>query len=203
MSVDKHRYGGSIFQIQTYQMAEVVRIASFIPVCISFVILFAAVASDLRSGQIPNLWICAGLAAGVLCRTLSWTSFGWGGFSLGLLLPFLICWIPFRMRGIGAGDVKLLLVIGALNGGQNVFFCIFFSFLFAAGISLGKLLSLKQFKKSLIQLFHYFQHIFLSGKIESYRGRYAKGHTIHFSVAILLGYAAWLGVNTCRSMLLL
>ncbi len=178
-----------------------IRIGSLIPVFTSLILLTAAAVSDLRSERIPNPWICIGLAAAALLRALSWTSFGWGGFFLGMLIPFLICWIPFRMGAIGAGDVKLLIALGALNGGSNVFYCIFFSFLFAAGISLGKLLSLRQFRASLIQLFQYFHGIFSQGKIELYEGRYAKGHTIHFAVSVFLGYLAWLGVNVCRTLL--
>ncbi len=183
-------------------MTEVMRVGSFIPISISLSILCAALVSDLKRERIPNRLICAGMAAGVCCRILAWTPFGWGSFFLGLLLPFLICWIPFRMGAVGAGDVKLLVVLGAFCGGQDIFFCIFFSFLFAAGISLGRLLSLRQFRQSLIQLFQYFQNIFLRGKIEIYPGRYVKEHTIHFSAAIFLGYAVCLGVRICRIILL-
>ncbi len=178
-----------------------IRIGNDIPVFTSLILLSAAAISDLVSERIPNPWICAGLAAGVLCRAMAWTPFGWGGFFLGMLIPLLICWIPFCMRAMGAGDVKLLIVLGALNGGSQILYCIFFSFLFAAGISLGKLLSLRQFKASLIQLFHYFHTVFFHGKIEIYQGRYAKGHTIHFAPAIFLGYITWLGVNVCRMLL--
>ncbi len=167
----------------------------------SLILLSVAAVSDLRSGRIPNMWICIGLAAGVLCRALSLTSFGWSGFFFGMLIPFLICWIPFRMGAMGAGDVKLLIVLGALNGGGDILYCIFFSFLFAAGISLGKLLSLRHLRSSLIQLFHYFQGIFLQGKIELYEGRYASGHTIRFALSIFLGYAAWRGINVCMTLL--
>ncbi len=169
-----------------------------IPIIISLVILSMSAVSDLGFDRIPNLWILIGLTAGVVCRIFSWSFFGWGSFFLGMLIPFVICWIPFRMGAMGAGDVKLLMVIGILNGGQNVFYCIFFSFLIAAGISLVKLLRPRQIKKSLTELFFYFQTIFTQGRIETYQGRYVKGHTIHFAVAILLGYALWEGVSICR-----
>ncbi len=178
-----------------------IRIGEFIPVFMSLILLSVAAVSDLKSSRIPNPCICVGLAAGILCRTLSLTSFGWGGFFFGILIPFLICWIPFRMGAMGAGDVKLLIALGALNGGQEIFWCIFFSFLFAAGISLGRLLSLRQLRYSLIQLFFYFQSLFFTGKPGPYEGRDAKGHTIHFAVPVFLGYVVWLGVNVCRVLL--
>ncbi|MCC8029041.1 MAG: A24 family peptidase [Lachnospiraceae bacterium] len=171
-------------------------------VYISLIILFAAAAEDLHTDRIPNSLICTGLAAGFLLMILPRTAYGWPGCLAGLLIPLMICWIPFRMGAIGAGDVKLLMVIGCLNGGRDVFYCIFLSFLLAAGISLGRLLSLRQFKSSLMLCFQYFQRTLLQRKMELYPERHRKYHTIHFSVAVFFGYAAWWGVSTCRSMLL-
>ncbi|MCD7866518.1 MAG: A24 family peptidase [Clostridiales bacterium] len=162
-------------------------------VYVTLVILFISVVEDLCTDRIPNHWICTGFAAGVFLLILPWTTIGCTGFLTGLLIPFLIGWIPFRMGAIGAGDVKLLLVVGCLNGGRDVFYCIFLSFLFAAGISLGKLLSLRQFKSSLMLCFQFFQSIFLQKKMELYPERHRKGHTIHFSIAVFFGYAAWWG----------
>lgn len=122
----------------------------------------------------------------------------YNSFLSGFLIPILIGWIPFRMRAIGAGDVKLFVVVGCLNGGRDVFYCIFLSFLLAAGISLSRLLSLRQVKISLIYCFQYFQKIITQKKIEAYPGRMKKGHNIHFSIAILLGYVALLGVKNCK-----
>ncbi len=178
------------------------RIGSYIHVYVTLTILFIAVVEDLCTDRIPNRWICLGLAAGILFLILPWTSIGWTGFLAGLMIPVFIGWLPFRMGAIGAGDVKLLLVVGCLSGGRDVFYCIFLSFLFAAGISLGKLLSLRQFKSSLMLCFQYFQSILLQRKVELYPDRHRKGHTIHFSVAVFFGYAAWWGVSSCRSMLL-
>ncbi len=177
-----------------------VRIGSLIPMSISLVLSSIAMGTDLRSGRVLNGWILVGLAAGILCRVLSFSWFGWGGFFLGMLIPLLLCWIPFRMGAMGAGDVKLFLVLGALNGGQAILYCIFLSFLIAAVLSLGKLLRLRTLRASLAQLFHYFQSIFLSGEFTAYPGSRAKGHTIHFAVAIFFGYAAWMGVCVCNTL---
>ncbi len=177
------------------------QIVDLIHIYISLIILFVAVVADICSGRIPNLWICAGLAAGGVLMALSWLPFGWRGFLAGLFVPLLIGWIPFRMGALGAGDVKLLMVVGCLNGGKDVFYCIFLSFLFAAGISLGRLLSLRQFKSSLILCFRYFQEIIFQKRIKLYPGRWQKVHTIHFSIAIFGGYITWLGVSTCREIL--
>lgn len=153
---------------------------------------------DLYSDQIRNEWICVGIAAGGVLMLFPRSALGGGSFLSGILIPVLLGWIPFRMRAIGAGDVKLFIVIGCLNGGRDVFYCIFLSFLLAAGISLSRLLSLRQLKMSLMYCFQYFQRMIVQKKIEAYPGRMKKGHTIHFSTAILFGYAALLGVKVCK-----
>ncbi|MCD8149190.1 MAG: A24 family peptidase [Clostridiales bacterium] len=177
------------------------RIGSCIVIYVSLFLLFVAVVSDLCSGKIPNWWICTGVAAAGVLTVWPGLSPGWPDFLSGLVIPLLIGWIPFRMGALGAGDVKLLMVIGCLNGGREIFYCIFLSFLLAAGISLGRLLSLRQFKDSLISCIRYFQSVFLQRRIELYPGRGQKGHTIHFSMAIFGGYVMWLGVSTCRFIL--
>ena len=129
-----------------------------------------------------------------------WWEYFWAwcfGFQ-ELLLPVLICWIPFRMRGLGAGDIKLLCVVGCLNGSRDIIYCICISFLLAAGFSFGRLLNRKQFRTSMRSCIQYFQRIAALGKIVSYDGRKVPGHQIHFSAFILLGYAAVLGVNLCK-----
>ena len=172
-------------------------------VYISLILLFVAVVWDLRTERIPNGWICTGLAAGVVLFLSPLSVLEPKAFFLGFLIPFLIGWIPFRMRAVGAGDIKLFFVIGCLNGGEDVFYCIFLSFLLGAGLSLSRLLSLRQLKASLINCFQYFFNTLVQKKIQTYPGTGEKSHTIHFSVAIFLGYITWLGVKVCRIVLLL
>lgn len=71
---------------------------------------------DVRWRRIPNWLIVFGLGAAVILQPASGgipaLLDGIKGFSLGLALLF----IPFLLRGMGAGDVKLLGVIGAMQG---------------------------------------------------------------------------------------
>ena len=77
-----------------------------------------AVYFDLRYRRIPNLLIVSGLSAGLLLNVWQAGASG-GGMALigalagfGLLLPFYV------LRGVGAGDVKLLAALGAIVGPQ-------------------------------------------------------------------------------------
>jgi prepilin peptidase CpaA len=80
------------------------------------VILVIAVAGDLRARRIPNVLTFPGLALGLLFGLVEagwsglWTSLLGAGAGLGLLF------LPFSLGGIGAGDVKLLAVVGAFGG---------------------------------------------------------------------------------------
>jgi prepilin peptidase CpaA len=81
-----------------------------------FVVLAAAVATDLRSRQIPNLLLLPALCLAFMLHSMSGGINGLitatGGLTLGLamLLPL------YLVGGMAAGDVKLLGVVGSLVG---------------------------------------------------------------------------------------
>lgn len=81
-----------------------------------FVLLVAAVATDLTNHRIPNLLLLPALSLALILHTMSGGIDGLitaaGGFTLGLamLLPV------YALGGMGAGDVKLLGVVGSILG---------------------------------------------------------------------------------------
>ena len=98
-----------------------------VPLLLLIAILLAAVAGDLRTRRIPNSLILAGWAL-----ALGWHLFGpkgdWAfdpfrpgavgilGACFGLL-ALLVAFMPFyALRIMGAGDVKLMSVVGAFFG---------------------------------------------------------------------------------------
>jgi len=84
------------------------------------VFLFLAVEHDVRSLRIPNWLTFGGLAV-----ALVWAG-GSGGFgSVGVALAgagtaLAVLFVPFLFRWLGAGDVKAMMVLGALWGAENV-----------------------------------------------------------------------------------
>ncbi len=79
-------------------------------------LLLIAVSFDLKERRIPNLLILIGIVIALIYQMFTG---GYTGllFSLqGLVIGIALIFIPFVMGGIGAGDVKLLGMIGAFKG---------------------------------------------------------------------------------------
>lgn len=84
------------------------------------VLLLAAVWTDLASRRIPNQLVYAGVAVGLACQAVlpsgEGVVIGLQGMGLGLLL-----FLPlYALRAMGAGDVKLMAMVGAFVGPQHV-----------------------------------------------------------------------------------
>ncbi|AIO31047.1 peptidase A24 [Burkholderia pseudomultivorans] len=92
-----------------------------VPLCVTLLAIVAA-STDLASRRIPNRVVAVGLAGaliaqcalhGVAAGTAGWLAGAATGF--GLLLPF------YLLRGMAAGDVKLMLAVGAWVGPAMAF----------------------------------------------------------------------------------
>ncbi len=121
-------------------------------------ILLAACCQDLLTYRISNDLIVLGLLGGALAALLSGSFSAIASCALGALLPIALLWLLYRIRALGAGDIKLLSVCGSFLGTGGIFRVIVAS-LFAGGV-LGLWLLIKK------------------------RSIHAK---MHFSIAILLG----------------
>ncbi len=116
------------------------------------VLLLAAAWSDLRQRRIPNAVVFPGALLALLLHTILPAGDGFlapvpGGLGLGgalkglafgllILLPF------YRARGMGAGDVKLMAMVGAFLGPVQIWPVIFATLL--AGGALAILMALRQ-----------------------------------------------------------
>jgi prepilin peptidase CpaA len=83
-------------------------------------LLALACISDLRTRRIPNVLTLSAAAGALLFHlaTGGWSGAGWSlaGLFVGALLFFPL----FALRGMGAGDVKLLAAVGAWVGPGQV-----------------------------------------------------------------------------------
>lgn len=100
-----------------------------------FVVLAICVYTDVAARKIYNFVLLPACVSAMLYHFLT-GGLGLGWWSVqGLLLGIVLLIIPFAMGGIGAGDVKLLGVIGALKGPEFVLIA------FLAGAIVGGVMS--------------------------------------------------------------
>jgi len=83
-------------------------------------ILSVAVVFDLRWRRIPNALILGGLLLGLACGNAFGGLDGALDSGLGALLGLALFFPFFLLRWLGAGDVKLLAVVGAFVGFEGV-----------------------------------------------------------------------------------
>ena len=87
-------------------------------------LLIGAAISDCRTHRIPNRLVLFGLLFGAICTTL-WPPFLHGSFLFPLagMGVGLLLFLPlYLLRAMGAGDVKLLAMVGAFLGPAETFY---------------------------------------------------------------------------------
>ena len=99
-------------------------------------ILYAAGYFDCRTKKIPNWLVVCGLAP-VAARLLqSETVQQMIGRLFSMVLVLFIFWWAYRIRGLGAGDVKIFVLLAGLCGIYRLLFILIIAFLSALVYSL-------------------------------------------------------------------
>jgi prepilin peptidase CpaA len=96
-----------------------------------FALLSIAAVSDYRTYKIPNWLTVSGMVFGLIYSTAApaalHTGFLW---ALGGLLFGLLVMLPFyALKVMGAGDVKLMAMVGAFLGVSDTFHAVVFTFI--------------------------------------------------------------------------
>lgn len=116
-----------------------------------------------------------------------------GSWICGLLVPILILGILFIFRMLGAGDIKLLSVIGSMIGPTKILNCISYSFLIGAVISAALMISSGIVCQRILYLLHYISVYFKTGKREPYYKSGMPLENFHFTVPIFLSALLYAG----------
>jgi prepilin peptidase CpaA len=100
-------------------------------------ILATAVYTDIRRHRIPNKLIATGLILALLLQLATGAAHGmWSGLLGGML--GLVCFVPFyAMRAMGAGDVKLMAVVGIFMGPIGALYAAAYSLIAGGLCALG------------------------------------------------------------------
>lgn len=99
----------------------------------AFALAAAACWFDLRTRSIPNRLTFPAAALGLVAATVTQGGHGMVSSAAGFLVGLALFFPFFLLRGLGAGDVKLLGALGAWLGGSVVFGVAFYTTL-AGGV---------------------------------------------------------------------
>ena len=143
----------------------------------------AAVWMDLRSDKISNRLILFGLFLAFpyqICLN------GWRGiyvFFLHALFPVFLFYLMYRMRALGAGDIKLLSLLSVFSDKEQFLCATAYIFAAAAIIGMLKLLQKKILIERLKTMFQFAGQTILTGRISVYDGEERESrwnNRIHF-----------------------
>ncbi|WP_377890041.1 prepilin peptidase [Alkalihalobacillus sp. R86527] len=103
--------------------------------------------TDIRSRKILNIVTFPAMLVGLIYYTITLGFEGLLFSSAGLLVGFLLLFIPYLLGGMGAGDVKLLAAVGALTGVTFVLHSFVYTALVGGVIGLILLIRRLEFKE--------------------------------------------------------
>lgn len=161
---------------------------------IAYGLVLMAVGMDLKSMRISNRLIFIGLGISFVRRLICEGI--WGVFT-GIFLisfPVILLYLLFLAGALGAGDIKLFSLIGGFVNFKTLVWCMIFSFCFAGVFSICKMLYYHIFLSGMQNAFTYISRC-ICGNIQTYVPLSETKNKIHFSVFILLGFAAAMYVN--------
>ncbi|MFB4167736.1 prepilin peptidase [Virgibacillus sp. JSM 102003] len=113
-------------------------------------ILLICVITDLKSRKIYNNVIYPALLATFTYHLITSGLDGLSHSFIGFLIGLGLLLIPYLMGGMGAGDVKLLALIGAMKGGAFVFQSFLYIALLGALLAVGIILFRSGVFKSIV-----------------------------------------------------
>ena len=157
-------------------------------------LLGAATAADFKRGKIPNKLIIFGYLTGLMIRI---TEGGPAGLALGILegLLTLAAFYIFYLTGaVGAGDVKLLSVIGLFSGIVFAVRTAFYSLLTAGVVAAIYLLKSGEAAARFQEFFSHIGICISQKKLIRYRTSGDKGN-LHYALYISIGFLVTLALG--------
>ena len=154
--------------------------------CILLISAQAAL-SDIRSWRVSNVWILVWSAAGFAFDILFFGGAGIADRCIGAAIPVILLWAFFMFRMIGAGDIKLLALLGIWLKADGILWCLLFSFAAGAAISFARIMFYKNGKERFSQLGNYFIRLINTGIRTGYDVKNAGKARVHVAVYIFIG----------------
>lgn len=148
---------------------------------------------DIRLFKIKNITILVGIFTGVLFLITQEDISSMLNYFGGMIVPILILFPLFMLRMFGAGDIKLLSVVGLFLGIQAAIHIIIASIVIGGILSIIKLVQNRNIKQRVAYFMQYVRGTscgIRSGYYDANSDNYT--NAIHFSIAILVAVVLWL-----------
>lgn len=156
-----------------------------------FLILIIATIQDFRCSKISNILVILGYCVSFIYQVVYEVHFLL--WLHGILLPIVILFLLFYLKMLGAGDIKLLSVLGGFIGGKDSLQVFIWALFIGAIWSILKLVYCRNVRERLEYFYQYICYFLQNYSRIPYRTTNAneKSYTIHFSFAILLAYVGY------------
>ena len=160
-------------------------------------LLLLSALADLKTDRIPNGFILLGMITGIAGGVLSGR--GLSDILASMLPAFLLMYPLYMIGALGAGDVKLFVMIGSFQTVGDFFPILMGAFVIGAGFSLIKLAVEKNGRERFQYFFSYLCEVWRTGHWRIYGEDLKQDyHTycknkIHFAVPILLSAVCRIG----------
>lgn len=119
--------------------------------------------TDWRSRRLPNWLTVSGFSMGVLANAILG---GWAGAKTSLLgagIMLLILLPVVLLRGLGAGDWKLMGALGAIVGWDEIGYILFAAIMLAGAIAIAQMIRQKRVFVTLMNLWELLRGFFVLG----------------------------------------
>ncbi len=166
-----------------------------------------AVAGDLKSYKISNRLVMSGLVCAIALLIYETMHTGrCAAYLKGLIVTFVILFVVYILKAVGAGDVKLFSVLGFIAGYDAIIRIVVFTFISAAVIGIAgiitgilkkrtigpcKLGGIKKLQDINVENRFFTDRVCNLSNVEmnlkSDEGIEFKMHVFHFTIAIALG----------------
>ena len=141
--------------------------------------------TDIKENKIKNKYLLIALILGLVMSTLTNGIVGAKDSLLGIIIPFLILFIFFVMRMLGAGDIKLFCTIGSIMGLNFVINNIMYTVFSTGIVIIVKLIVSKELFKIFKGTYYYFKSMILGRNFVEFPN--VKNNRFPFAVSIFVG----------------
>lgn len=109
--------------------------------------------TDIKENKIKNKLLIIPLIFGIIVQIIIYGIKGIGISAAAIFIPIGVFLIPFLLRAIGAGDIKLYCVIGAIMGPKFIFYNIIYTLLVGAVIGIVNAVSSGKIIKTIYNIY--------------------------------------------------